>query len=243
MKLENVGMLGNPVNEIAAHTHDKWEYAYYLEGSGTVIVGSDSIPFTAGDLFIKPPHITHAEISEVGFTDIFAFAGEPPLPSNGYIHIRDNAASDIKAMFMMLYRDCYFTDTPDELLQNALCDVIAQRIRGIASVGVENAYVERMRAMLHAGLSDADCSFDRICASLHLNPDYGRRLFRRETGMTPVRYLTALRMKNAAGILRSGSGLSIKDVAEMVGIQDVFYFSKLFKRMYGISPGKWRNAH
>ena len=66
-----------------------------------------------------------------------------------------------------------------------------------------------------------------------------QRRFRRATGTSPIRYLTNVRMNYASALL-SNSCHSIGTIAELVGIHDPYYFSKLFKSKYGISPLTFR---
>ena len=47
-------------------------------------------------------------------------------------------------------------------------------------------------------------------------------------------------MEKAKAILESGSSLSIAEIAERVGYEDAYHFSKLFKKAYGVSPSKMR---
>ena len=55
-------------------------------------------------------------------------------------------------------------------------------------------------------------------------------------------YLTELRINKAKELL-SGDDLSVQDVAEMVGYQDLKYFSKLFKRITGVSPSDYKKLY
>jgi AraC-like DNA-binding protein len=59
-------------------------------------------------------------------------------------------------------------------------------------------------------------------------------------GISPRLYLEELRLKTAMDILfREGS--SVKEAAIQCGIPDVNYFCRLFKKRFGISPGKYRD--
>lgn len=69
------------------------------------------------------------------------------------------------------------------------------------------------------------------------SPNYLRKLFKDFTGVTPIQYINRLRMVRACEILDSRS-MSIKEVAEHVGIYDLNYFSRLFKKIIGCSPNK-----
>ena len=65
-------------------------------------------------------------------------------------------------------------------------------------------------------------------------------LCRRETGTSPMRHVTRLRMARAAALLPAGH--SVEAVAHQVGYEDAFGFSKAFKRYHGVSPSGFRQA-
>lgn len=62
-----------------------------------------------------------------------------------------------------------------------------------------------------------------------------RRIFWECLGMTPVEYRNKLRIQKAMTLLKTG-GLTVGEAGEAVGIGDIKYFSKLFKRYTGIAP-------
>ena len=63
--------------------------------------------------------------------------------------------------------------------------------------------------------------------------------FRAVTGRAPIDYLIDLRLAHARSLL-GASRQRIGEIAEQVGIPDVYYFSKLFKRRHGLSPMEYR---
>lgn len=80
-----------------------------------------------------------------------------------------------------------------------------------------------------------DFSIDRLAQMCCLSIGHFRRIFSECLGMTPVEYRNKLRIRKAVDILKTGM-FSVSEVAEMVGISDMKYFSKLFKRYAGVSP-------
>jgi AraC-like DNA-binding protein len=72
--------------------------------------------------------------------------------------------------------------------------------------------------------------------------DYLCRLFRQEMNTTPHKYLANLRLETAADMLRQGAGRSITEIARMCGYSDPLYFSRMFKKRYGISPREYGKA-
>ena len=65
------------------------------------------------------------------------------------------------------------------------------------------------------------------------------RRFLKATGMTPIEYLQALRIRKAMEILRD-SNLNISEVSELSGYRDCGYFTQLFKKVSGVSPAEYR---
>lgn len=78
--------------------------------------------------------------------------------------------------------------------------------------------------------------------NLSVNRSYLSNLFRREVGMTITDYVTDRRIRTAADLLLTTSN-PIKTVAKQVGIMDVHYFSRLFKRKMGMPPSQYREEN
>lgn len=81
---------------------------------------------------------------------------------------------------------------------------------------------------------------DRVLSTIPYNPDYFRREFSRQVGLTPHKYQEFKRMERAMALLASGR--TVKQAAEFVGYQDSYYFSRMFKRYIGVSPAGYKAA-
>lgn len=73
----------------------------------------------------------------------------------------------------------------------------------------------------------------RLCG---ISDTYFRRIFEAEFNMTPQEYVVTGRISHAKSIIESGDFDSIKEVSELVGYNDPLYFSKAFRKVYGVSP-------
>lgn len=80
-----------------------------------------------------------------------------------------------------------------------------------------------------------------LASRAHLDSSYLIRLFKGHTGTTPYQYLQELRM-NAAKSYLTNTSMTVKDIAEANGFPSIHYFSRQFKKRYGISPSQWRQA-
>lgn len=73
-----------------------------------------------------------------------------------------------------------------------------------------------------------------IATMLNVNRRYLSRIFREETGVSIKAYITNVKMNCAEQLLKQG--FSVSNVAEMVGYDDVFNFSKMYKKIKGCAP-------
>ena len=64
-----------------------------------------------------------------------------------------------------------------------------------------------------------------------------------ETGEPPINYLIKLRLEKAREQLESQTEDSVKTISNSVGYEDVYYFSKLFKKYYGMSPLNYKSNY
>jgi AraC-like DNA-binding protein len=79
-----------------------------------------------------------------------------------------------------------------------------------------------------------------MAESLGYNRAYLSRLFKQHTKITPVTFLLKLRIDKARLLLRERLELTVEQIASSVGFHDPLYFSKQFRRWYGVSPTEYR---
>lgn len=99
------------------------------------------------------------------------------------------------------------------------------------------AYVSAMRERLAADVSE-QLSLDELGRSVGLSAFHAARLFARETGMPPHAWRNALRVNRSLPLLRAGT--SVAETASACGFTDQSHFTRHFRRVFGVSPGRWR---
>lgn len=82
-------------------------------------------------------------------------------------------------------------------------------------------------------------TLESAARALFLSPDYLSRIFSKETGTSFNRYLNNVRITKAKELIRSGN-LRLTDISQMVGYDDQSYFTKVFRRITGMSPNEYR---
>lgn len=113
-------------------------------------------------------------------------------------------------------------------------ELLEQREKCPQSVLEARRYIEERYA-------DPCLSLQGAADRLHLSPQHLSRLFRHETGVTFVDYLSRVRIRRAVELLADGE-LKMYEIAERVGYSSQHYFSSAFKKVLGVSPMEYRRG-
>ncbi|OQA83995.1 MAG: Bifunctional transcriptional activator/DNA repair enzyme AdaA [Lentisphaerae bacterium ADurb.Bin242] len=84
-------------------------------------------------------------------------------------------------------------------------------------------------------------TLDDLGALTHYAPPHLNKLFRRQYSVSIHNYLAEVRLRNAARMLKKGS-LLVKDAAEAAGIHDQRYFSRAFRKKFGMTPSEYATS-
>ncbi len=84
-------------------------------------------------------------------------------------------------------------------------------------------------------------TLDDVAGAVFLSPTYFSKLFNEEMKCRFTTYLNSLRIAKAKLLLKN-SDISLVDIAGLIGYEDQSYFTKMFKKMTGVSPGRYREA-
>lgn len=89
---------------------------------------------------------------------------------------------------------------------------------------------------LKAHLFDCNLKIENLARLCCVSDTYFRKLFVSRFQVTPQEYVISKRISHAKAMIESGDFDSISAVAALVGYKDPLYFSKAFKKIYGVSP-------
>ena len=112
---------------------------------------------------------------------------------------------------------------------------------GTLATKKSDARVEQVLAIIRADCSQ-NTTLESVAQQLNLNPAYVSRIFKKETGVKFMDYLTGMRVEKAKELL-TGSNLKIKEVCERLGYSNINYFIKVFKDATGVTPGDYRRMN
>ena len=240
MRVELVGHLFQDTYSIALHSHQCWEYVYYTSGCGTVYMNDEAIPFKAGELFIIPPGVIHGERAEGGFQNYHCSVSSCNLKAKSYICIEDRDHSFLTVMEGM-HREYHLQRNNWHSIVDTHLQLLDQYIYSFLQEPRFNHYVSVAVSTMLENLSNPHFSVDSMIAGFPFHKNYFIRLFQRQIGKTPLRFLIDRRMAYAIQLLetRETSALSLKEIARMAGYQDYYYFSRTFKKSTGRAPSDW----
>lgn len=170
-----------------------------------------------------------------GYCIVVYFSCEEELPRQA---VSLKGMDSLQNKFIKLYNlwdrrgDNYYTDAMSVFYEIIGC--IRKRRSEYAGVhrGVRRAY-----DYLRAHFKERDFDYGALCAQSGLSESYFRAAFRRTYHMTPTEALTELRMHYARDLILTGA--AIGETALLCGYENVYYFSNVFKKYFGISPSKF----
>jgi AraC-like DNA-binding protein len=125
-------------------------------------------------------------------------------------------------------------------IQAMLLEVVgAVLAKSPAETAEERATYDRLRPALELldRSQDRPVRLAELARAVALSAEHFHRLFRQALGTTPLHYALRRRMNRAQQLLSEGR-LSVAEVAERCGYYDPFYFSKVFRRYFGVTAKK-----
>lgn len=113
-----------------------------------------------------------------------------------------------------------------------------QAMLGSRTYGCSVAISKQVMSYL-ADHVDRPFNSEALGRHLNLNYSYISTVFRRETGQSVIEAHTKLRLNKAIEFMRE-SDLNIAEIGERLGFHNLFYFSRVFKKVLGFSPTEYR---
>jgi ABC-type sugar transport system ATPase subunit len=107
---------------------------------------------------------------------------------------------------------------------------------------IVNDPIFRARLLIENNCSEPMLNYQALAQSLDMSYESFRRRFKHEIGLSPNRYFLKMKIDLAKELL-SRTGMSVKKIAERVGVPDPYHFSKLFKEKEKCAPVEFRKRN
>lgn len=250
------------------HWHEHIEFLYFAAGSATIECGSVPYEFQAGDLCIVNSNELHYGIARSNDLSYYAMIVDISLlHSQSEDAVERKFISPITQRRMLFrnriekderFTDCIMTIYAELAKEQAgfelavksdLYKLLALLVRGQAAT-MRNAeeYDSRIRelerlAPVFREIDDRyheQLTVQELADLVGLSRYHFSRLFKRLTDKTPVEYMNLVRINKSERLLREGR-MTISEVALATGFNDIYYFSRTFKKLKKMSPSAWRD--
>ncbi|HYF50610.1 MAG TPA: AraC family transcriptional regulator [Planctomycetota bacterium] len=222
------------------HRHPCTEIVITRGGAGVLVHGSREFRFTSGDILIYQPDAAH-RVDQVRSGRHLCLGligcGAGDIAPGVY-----SSSPHIERLSREVSRALKLNSADRSAKIELLSGLIALELS--ASTGKAQT-LESVAAKVRNRI-DADyakpLTLAKLAASAYVSADYLRQLFRREYGIAPMRYLLSKRIEIARELLGL-TQLPIGDIAARCGFNDVFYFSRAFKKIMGMPPRDYRERY
>jgi AraC-like DNA-binding protein len=247
------------------HWHTECEIQYIIEGSRIYFIGDRKIKLGKGSLIIVDADEIHQTttgneayherimllVEKEMFCDKYAAFGfglaDFFLKHRGKINIPAEKRKDAEKIFADIAEELHRKDEGFELsVQARMLELwlLVTRIKLHASS--EDAAHDHGKSRLVAEVVNyirvnykQAMSLEGISEKFYVNKSYMSRIFKSTTGFTVNEYINIQRIRQAQ-LLIENPGLSISEVARMVGYENISYFIRVFKRYVESSPSQYR---
>ena len=243
MQVEHVGLSAPRIYLAHEHIHDGWEICLNVTGNGVTIVDGLVSANDSGSIYICPPNTIHSKhYGDKAFQDIYVKF----RPDNDYekqylqsfgIFYRDTCEKSVeKLLFVMKEQFAGDYGAKDTLLASIMNCILT--ILSKENNVVEDERVAKLCKIIQHNFTDPSFSPEDEVEKMHYSKDHVRRCFKKEMGISPVKYVNKLRIEKAVKLIseRSTNKLKLPDIASMCGFCDYVYFSRVFKKYTGLKP-------
>jgi AraC-like DNA-binding protein len=206
-------------------------------------------PFLVAGIHIVPNHARSVKVSftAVHSTDdpLACYPARQDISIPGLDTVRKGSFSSAPSLShlaeycVMMFNQMTGNEDFARDVSRALLETITYSLKTVGTGSEEwpetlISMTEFIRTHIHEPLS-----LSNLCALSQLCPSAVGRMFQKHIKSTPVQYITDIKLMQAKELL-STTALPVSEIGERIGIPDVYYFSKLFRRHIEINPLGYR---
>jgi len=257
----------SPVQAKHLHFHNCLEIGICLSSGGTMLFDRRRVHFSAGDVTCIARNVPHTTWSDPGEKSLWSYIFMEPEALLGSEFMAGCAGLADSGRFLS---DCGMILPAEEypwaagMAQGIISELTARApgyqtsVRGLCAALLINflrAYALKASdpgrdTYIHALAPAMDYIHDHymqefpqetLAEVCHLSPTHFRRLFREQTGTSPLDFLHRTRILKSCALLRS-SMRSVTEIAGMVGYNTLSSYNRHFSAAMGCTPTVWRRT-
>ena len=254
----------DPQPEFPLHSHESSELVIVTRGHGKHILPGSERNISAGDVFLIHGKTRHAysDLHDLALYNImfdlkefnhplFALQGKSLLPSLFLLKVPDGgvhlSGEEFQAVFELVRKmedeQTSAAEDSDAMISALFMQLILLLGRSAVSAGItrKRPQYSRVDELVDEITEHSARKWTRteMAKMAGMSLSTLTRHFRERTGVSPLEYLIRVRLKKASVLLQNPE-LGLAEIADMAGFTDSNYFCRLFRKYFGISPGKYR---
>lgn len=225
-----------------------------IEGKGEVSINDRRFTIEAGDFFVAPLGISHKyEASENNPWTIYWIHFKGTVADsivqlieqkyNGYKGFNHGNTSN-ENLFNEMYNQLERGYSTDHLIYSNMC--LYHYLAGFIYNNTYNANGKNQPKdstdlaidFLSNNLKNV-LTLKQMAASVNLSPSHFSIIFKNKTGFAPIEYFNHLKVQQACQYLLF-TNMRIKEISQELGIEDPYYFARLFSKVMGLAPSEYR---
>lgn len=230
---------------------EEYIFLYCSEGEGSVLVNGKKYTLRENEAFTIPRYKKHFYYSDKKnpWSILWVhFKGEDtqyyPLDECRIVKFKSNRVKNrMLFLFDLLFRVLEGNYTLgnfiyiSEVLSLIMAESYSREKKDEA--GQQNKHVTNIIKYMHSHIGE-NLTLEQICREFELSKSYVNSIFLRCTQHAPMDFFINLKIREACNALRS-TDQYIYEIAQRLGYKDQYYFSRLFKKVVGVSPKEYRN--
>ncbi len=228
--------------KVAWHRHPCAEIVCYLQGFGRIAIGANEYEYHPGLVAVMPPDGEHCDKPDSAGIQLCIGVTGCRSERLGTRPMQPDVA--VRTAIEAIRRE---VASPPELFRQERLDLLAgllvlelRRCRRAASPQPDEDPILLLREILDSRF-DEEIDISELATGFSLHEDHLRRRFKARFGEPPGEYLIRRRIEAARELLNM-TALPIGEIARRVGLENVYYFSRIFRKKVGASPTEYRRG-
>lgn len=253
------------------HAHDYIEIYFLFSGTCRIAFSDKTVTLNAGDMIFLAPHSRHRlesnrsenfildlSVRGTGFEELFRqqLANDSVLSSFFRKIIFENADlryllfhtgedAAIRGILKQIAMETNLRDTYNEILYTSWANILfSTLLRSYYETVETDPPLENSdftRVLKYISDHYADVTLDDLTRRFHYSKPHLCNLIKANTGRTLTALVNAQKLTKAETLLLT-TDYSVEEIAERIGFAGADYFTRLFRKHYGVTPGKFRRS-
>lgn len=230
---------------------EEYIFLYCVEGEGTIWINGMKYVLSEKEAFCIPRFQKHRYYSDENnpWSILWVhFKGEDiqyfPLDECKIVKFKSSYASNrMMFLFDLLFRvlEGNYTLGNFIYISQVLLMILAETYHREKEGDIveQNKHVTNIVKYMYRHVGE-NLRLEDICERFDLSKSYVNVIFLKCTQHAPMEFFTNLKMRQACSMLRD-SDMYVYEIAQHLGYKDQYYFSRLFKKIVGMSPKEYKN--